>query len=65
MRRLLASKRSAFALIVLGCSTVLLFVGKLTGAEWLDLTKLLVTTVVIGHTVSHAVESNAKRPSPP
>lgn len=65
MRVLLSSKRSCFALIILICATTLLSFDLLTGAQWLELVKLLVTTVIVGHTVSHAVEVGARRPQVP
>jgi hypothetical protein len=64
MKQLIASKRSLFSLIVLGCATLLLLVGRLTGDQWIDLTKLLTTTLLVGHTVSHAVETTKRQQSP-
>lgn len=59
MKILLTSKRTAFALAILICSTGLCAAGFVTGEQWADLAKILIGAVVVGHTVSHAVDGGA------
>jgi len=58
---MLKSKRTSFALTLLATSTVLAVMGVISGAQWLDLARLLATTLLVSHTVSHAVEFAARR----
>jgi hypothetical protein len=57
---LFTSKRTTFSLVVLICATIMLAFGRLTGGEWIDLVKLLTTTLVVGHTVSDAIEARTQ-----
>ncbi len=61
-----SSKRIRFALVLVAISAFLLVLGFINSAQWLDLMKLLATGVVVGHTVSHAVErvTTGRSPAP-
>lgn len=63
---LLESERGAFCVLALVACTVLVVVGKLPGASWLDFMKYLVGFLVASKTVTTAVEIHAtKQPQKP
>lgn len=64
MRILLTSKRTCFALVVLGVMSAALVARLVTGEQFIEVVKLLVGAVVVGHTVSHAVDGGAFKRAP-
>lgn len=57
MKDLLASERGVFCIAVLLIASVLVFLGKLDGASWLDFAKYLTTALVASKTVTTAVDT--------
>lgn len=51
------SERGAFCILALVAATVLVVVGKLDSAMWLDFSKWLAAALVAGKTVTTAVET--------
>lgn len=63
IKDLLTSERGVFSLLALVAATVLVIIGRLTGADWLDFTKYLVGFLVASKTVTTAVEvATLKKP---
>lgn len=58
---LLQSERGVFCIVALVACTTLVAFGKLTGDQWLDLTKYLVGFLVASKTVTTAVEIHATK----
>lgn len=60
---LLHSERGVFALLLLFCITVLVVLGKLDGATWVEFAKYLAAALLASKTVTTAVETYAlKKP---
>lgn len=63
---LLKSERGVFCLLVLAAVTVLAFVGRITGDQWIEFVKYLVGALVASKTVTTAMDSwTAKQPQVP
>jgi hypothetical protein len=64
---LLNSERGVLCLALIFAVTVLVILGKITGADWLTYTKWIAITLVASKTVTGAIETmtSAPQPQPP
>lgn len=53
---LLSSERGTFALVVVTLATVMVFVGKITSDQWIELVKWTCTALVMAKTITGVAE---------
>lgn len=64
MQQLIACERGIFCLLLLVVGTLLVFLGRLSGSDWMQYTEWLAVTFVASKTITGAVET-LKRPTIP
>lgn len=61
---LLSSERGTFALVVVTLATVMVFVGKITSDQWIELVKWTCTALVMAKTITGVAERRRSEPIP-
>jgi hypothetical protein len=64
VKGIFGSKRGTFCFILVAACTAFVFMGKMTVDQWTEYTKWIAGFLVIGHTVTDAIET-IKAPSSP